>query len=56
MNSNVFYSGDANSQSPAICGPITQRLISALMEENIVTSLQDTMESEGQGKRKKLER
>jgi hypothetical protein len=28
---------------------MTQRLISALLEENIVTSLQDTMESEGQG-------
>ena len=32
-----------------MCGPMTQRLISALLEENIVTSLQDTMESEGQG-------
>lgn len=29
---------------------MTQRLISALLEENIVTSVQDTMESEGQGK------
>jgi len=28
---------------PSLCGPLTQRLISALMEENIVTSLQDTM-------------
>jgi hypothetical protein len=28
---------------------MTQRLISALLEENIVTSVQDTMESEGQG-------
>lgn len=28
---------------------MTQRLISALLEENIVTSMQDTMESEGQG-------
>lgn len=28
---------------------MTQRLISALLEENIVTSIQETMESEGQG-------
>ena len=42
-------SGEPNAPPQAICGPITQRLISALMEENIVTSLQDTMESEGIG-------
>jgi len=40
--------GESNAPPPTICGPITQRLISALMEENIVTSLQDTMECEGQ--------
>lgn len=32
-----------------MCGPMTQRLISALLEENIVTSVQDTMDAEGQG-------
>lgn len=45
-----YQSGEANSgSSPAMCGPMTQRLISALLEENIVASMQDTMESEGQG-------
>lgn len=43
-------SGEANpTSSTGICGPMTQRLISALLEENIVTSIQETMESEGQG-------
>jgi len=48
--------GEPNATSQPICGPITQRLISALMEENIVTSLQDTMECEGQDENVKSER
>ena len=40
------YSGETNSSNVALCGPMTNRLISALLEENIVTSMQDNMEVE----------
>ncbi|KZS11742.1 Transcriptional adapter 3 [Daphnia magna] len=49
MDTAAKNNGEANpTSSTGICGPMTQRLISALLEENIVTSIQETMESEGQ--------
>lgn len=47
------YSAESTAASSAVCGPITQRLISALLEENIVTSIQDAMDPEGQDENSK---
>ncbi|XP_046438468.1 transcriptional adapter 3-B-like [Daphnia pulex] len=49
MDTAAKNNAETNTTSATgMCGPMTQRLISALLEENIVTSVQDTMESEGQ--------